>query len=296
MRIIWNLAIAIIALSFVVDECQAKYLDDETDLVYYGYRYYNPNTGRWLSRDPVEEEGGPNLSGFVGNDAVNRADLIGLEWIITRTGQPRATAIATSADDDWDSLAMKMGFDVKDYRRWVQPADQKPSPCQVYTVPNTVYMDFGAKTAVDFGPFDIINLLRITARGEADVLRQRNFNVVITYNPQFDDLLNHLASKDVYEYWFVGHGDSGKINTAGSGAAQWLEPGRHTQYGIYKMYLMACESTISISGENGKYMNTPWERNVSTRGTLYGFEDTITGLEWLYQGFSLLSRYPGSNN
>ena len=26
--------------------------DDETDLLYYGYRYYNPSTGRWPSRDP----------------------------------------------------------------------------------------------------------------------------------------------------------------------------------------------------------------------------------------------------
>jgi RHS repeat-associated protein len=30
-----------------------KYQDDETDLVYYGYRYYVPSTGRWLSRDPL---------------------------------------------------------------------------------------------------------------------------------------------------------------------------------------------------------------------------------------------------
>src|SRR5208283_3739186 len=27
-----------------------KYQDDETDLLYYGYRYYNPAMGRWLSR------------------------------------------------------------------------------------------------------------------------------------------------------------------------------------------------------------------------------------------------------
>ena len=33
-----------------------KYCDDETDLVYYGYRYYNPSTGRWLSKDPLSEQ------------------------------------------------------------------------------------------------------------------------------------------------------------------------------------------------------------------------------------------------
>ncbi len=29
-----------------------KYQDEETDLLYYGYRYYNASTGRWLGRDP----------------------------------------------------------------------------------------------------------------------------------------------------------------------------------------------------------------------------------------------------
>jgi hypothetical protein len=44
----------------------------------YGYRYYDPITGRWPSRDPIEERGGWNLYGFVGNDGVNRWDLYGL--------------------------------------------------------------------------------------------------------------------------------------------------------------------------------------------------------------------------
>ena len=35
-----------------------KYTDDETDLVYYGYRYYSPALGRWMSRDPIGEVDG----------------------------------------------------------------------------------------------------------------------------------------------------------------------------------------------------------------------------------------------
>ncbi len=54
-----------------------KYWDDETDLVYYGYRYYSPSLGRWLSRDPLEEEGGNNLYAFTANDAINRVDYLG---------------------------------------------------------------------------------------------------------------------------------------------------------------------------------------------------------------------------
>jgi RHS repeat-associated protein len=32
-----------------------KFQDDETDLVYYGYRCYNATYGRWISRDPLAE-------------------------------------------------------------------------------------------------------------------------------------------------------------------------------------------------------------------------------------------------
>jgi len=45
---------------------------------YYGFRYYDPQTGRWLSRDPIGERGGVNLYGFVWNDGVNWFDLLGL--------------------------------------------------------------------------------------------------------------------------------------------------------------------------------------------------------------------------
>ena len=55
-----------------------KYRDNETDLYYYGYRYYSPSLGRWISRDPVEEQGGLNLYTFVNNDPVNHWDLWGM--------------------------------------------------------------------------------------------------------------------------------------------------------------------------------------------------------------------------
>jgi hypothetical protein len=45
----------------------------------YQYRHYDPKTGRWPSRDPIGERGGVNLYGFVGNDGVNRWDILGLK-------------------------------------------------------------------------------------------------------------------------------------------------------------------------------------------------------------------------
>jgi len=54
-----------------------KYFDQETGMGYYGYRFYSPELGRWLSRDPVGERGGQNLYAFVSNRPLNRVDLLG---------------------------------------------------------------------------------------------------------------------------------------------------------------------------------------------------------------------------
>ena len=64
-----------------------KYTDFETDLVYYGYRYYSPDIGRWISRDPIEEQGGFNLYAFVNNDPVNHWDMLGLECTVKKNAQ-----------------------------------------------------------------------------------------------------------------------------------------------------------------------------------------------------------------
>ena len=55
-----------------------KHQDDETGIVMYPYRPYNPSSGRWLSRDPIEEQGGVNLYGFLANDGRNKIDPDGL--------------------------------------------------------------------------------------------------------------------------------------------------------------------------------------------------------------------------
>ncbi|MBC2601646.1 RHS repeat domain-containing protein, partial [Puniceicoccus vermicola] len=80
-----------------------KYQDNETDLLYYGFRYYVPETSRWASRDPIEEEGGPNLYAFVGNDGVNAWDYLGKQgklgrltdfWYVERRLNPTGDSAA----------------------------------------------------------------------------------------------------------------------------------------------------------------------------------------------------------
>jgi RHS repeat-associated protein len=81
-----------------VDACpfrwQTKYIDAETGLYYFGYRFFDSLTGRWLSRDPLEEDGGVNLYAFCGNDPVNGVDPLGL--------RPRVTTWLRSGFVYWD--------------------------------------------------------------------------------------------------------------------------------------------------------------------------------------------------
>ncbi len=53
------------------------YTDTETGLLLLTYRYFDPVTGRFLTRDPIGMEGGVNLYGYVGNGVVMKADPAG---------------------------------------------------------------------------------------------------------------------------------------------------------------------------------------------------------------------------
>ena len=51
----------------------------KSDLHYYGYRYYSPELGRWISRDPIGILGGVNLYNFNQNSVIGTFDYIGLK-------------------------------------------------------------------------------------------------------------------------------------------------------------------------------------------------------------------------
>ena len=57
-----------------------KYQDDESDLLYYGYRHYKANTGAWINRDPLTERGGKNLYSFVRNNPIGLVDRDGRQY------------------------------------------------------------------------------------------------------------------------------------------------------------------------------------------------------------------------
>ena len=83
-----------------------KYLDAETGLYYYGYRYYQPETGRFVGRDPLfaDEVSATHVFArfgfasilrqsadlwlsyeYTGNEPIGRQDLLGLTTIVSPT-------------------------------------------------------------------------------------------------------------------------------------------------------------------------------------------------------------------
>jgi len=80
-----------------------KFTDLETNLVYYGKRYYRPNLGRFVNRDPAEESGGINCYAYCGNDSVDRHDELGL-WFTEDFINQDGTLLYSVEIDDADPV------------------------------------------------------------------------------------------------------------------------------------------------------------------------------------------------
>jgi RHS repeat-associated protein len=60
------------------------------------FRAYDPDAGRWLSRDPIGEAGGVNLYGYVGDDPPNLIDPLGLiSFGLLATGDAEGNLLGT---------------------------------------------------------------------------------------------------------------------------------------------------------------------------------------------------------
>ncbi len=85
--------------------------DTDTGLIRFGYRDYDPETGRWTSKDPISFDGGDaNLYAYCGGDPVNWVDVEGLVVpfaipLIYYTIPPLIGAyIYWQAQNDWQAI------------------------------------------------------------------------------------------------------------------------------------------------------------------------------------------------
>lgn len=57
-----------------------QYYDDETGLHYNYHRDYDPETGRYLTPDPIGQAGGPNIYAYAGGNPLKNIDPEGLDY------------------------------------------------------------------------------------------------------------------------------------------------------------------------------------------------------------------------
>ena len=199
-----------------------KYFDAETGMYYYGMRYYSPVLGRWISRDPMEEEGGENVYNFVGNNSCNIFDVLGLDWSNPdRNGGARANITCKCGDSVADLEAKNIiAFDFAEYSKWLKPEDGKPlltpkdqkaTENRTFSIPNTAYVMRGALDADD----EVLNPIPAAIIGTIDAMWRQSY--IIAYGIQgfktientsttATAMIKALGDKDIAALVYQGHG------------------------------------------------------------------------------------------
>ena len=72
-------SVSVPALATIRYRFQGREWSAATGLVNFRMRWYDPETGRWLSKDPIRLGGGLNQYAFCHNDSINRTDADGLK-------------------------------------------------------------------------------------------------------------------------------------------------------------------------------------------------------------------------
>ncbi len=250
-----------------------KYFDTITELYYYGYRYYSPELGRWVCRDPIGEVSGDNVYAFVANCPLDRVDLLGLEWMVKRDGASQADADCKC--DTVEELAKKIGLSVSDYQKWLSPADGYALPSSAteimknrrFRIPNTVY----AYWAGDVGS---LGKWAVSWNGSVSYLNARGFQVIEyghTSGSKYvlqNVLIAAANSRALHGFYFWGHGyapypSTGLTNKDGDPILVYTSiilP--------YKMALGLVFACDSNAGKPALYSNAPGGVWHGYRGTL----------------------------
>ena len=120
---------------------QGQYHDDESGLHYNRYRYYDPDTGRFISRDPIGLLGGMNVHAYAPNP-VEWVDPLGLAKSKKAGAQTNKVACPSCPDECKESIRMRHYTSVSRANAIMNSGEILPGEH------NRVYMEVAGKKAL----------------------------------------------------------------------------------------------------------------------------------------------------
>ena len=166
--------------------------DNDSGLINFGYRHYQPSLGGWINRDPIAERGGLNLRAYVGNDPVNDVDVLGLKDVYVYIWDWKGTGVLGPGSSVGHVMVTDQNF-------------------------NSILSQFPHLPGGGSSPIGLnYTLSRKQTYAEEGSLPSRIYQVHIPNPKPFNEGVNAVASKPV---WFAYPGVIGTTHCAKIGRA-----------------------------------------------------------------------------
>ncbi len=214
----------------------SEHHDDETGLVYYNYRYYDPELGRWIKRDPVGEVDN-SLYIYIANDSISNTDILGLQPFWKKKSKNIYEAVVDGAT-------------LKQLAKMIT-GDESDSPC-IWIKGKKKWKNYPAAT--ECAKADVSNLL---AKRDARKLGKNNdIYMVAKEDDEFIESVKKLfhapkpwtSGKDAAEHIQKNSGEGKKPITR-------LYIGGHHHYGAKKISGFQASDLIAVASHKNQIKN-----------------------------------------
>ena len=236
----------------------------ETGMYHYLYRAYSPSLARFITRDPIEEQGGVNLYCFVNNNPVSRWDVWGL--VEYRIGYEDDPNIQWDNDFPYNPLAHPSATD---YQNWIKYNILLNGAEMLGYLPDATraYRNYrnnkGQELTIDYLKFY-----------KEDALGRKTINNAITEAMHKIEELHKIANNDLFYI-------SGDYFTVNASTENWQKT-----IGGHKVWF---RGKVIFNPENCTYYLTLYVKMEDLYNFNLGQQDIATGLRDIENGrFSTL--------